>query len=416
MFRLSTTVALLLSLACSPGGGTVRRDGGPSQDASFDGGPGFDGGPRADIGPVRDSGPVPCSSAPGNDSDMDGFLFEDDCNDCSAQINAGAFDTPGNGIDEDCSGADATLAETECDGALPLRGSSADDAARAMGLCRFSPGGESWGVVSARFVRANGSGSPDVGGQVGLIPSLGAAGAQSGASMLALSSGIARAPNQEGYTSECDYFGLTPQSGGDEPYPPGFPVPSPACPGMRAGPVYNSVALELHIRVPTNALGFRFSSNFYTYEYPIYICDEYNDFFAVLAQEDGAPFANIVFDADGNAVSVNNSLLQACTPGTYGGKTFTCPLGRGLLSGTGFDGSAFCGSEDEFGFPYREDIGAATGWLRTTSAVTGGSLLTLRFAVWDSGDPDLDSLTLIDSFEWEVEDVVDEQPITEPLI
>ena len=36
--------------------------------------------------------------------------------------------------------------------------------------------------------------------------------------------------------------------------------------------------------------------------------------------------------------------------------------------------------------------------------VEGGSIITLRFTIWDAGDPVLDSLSLIDAFEWLLED------------
>ena len=118
----------------------------------------------------------------------------------------------------------------------------------------------------------------------------------------------------------------------------------------------------------------------------------------------------------GNAVSVNNSFLQACTPGTHGGKRFDCPLGRTLLGSTGFDGNAVCGDPSDYPLnPQNRPVGGATGWLQTTARATGGSVMTLRFAIWDSGDPDLDSTTLVDGFAWELEEIENERPETEPI-
>jgi hypothetical protein len=88
-------------------------------------------------------------------------------------------------------------------------------------------------------------------------------------------------------------------------------------------------------------------------------------------------------------VSVNNGLLEVCDPQTAGGKNFACKLGNSQLMGSGF------GADTGFGENH-----AATGWLETQSPVEGGSVFTLRFAIWDMGDPVLDSSVLIDNFQF----------------
>lgn len=365
--------------------------------------------PRVDGGPLPDSGPCTPGVAT-EDLDGDGWTPADgDCLDCSPQVNPGAFDDPTNDVDEDCDGTVATAIET-CDESVALASSDPRDAARSIGLCRFADGGaRGWGVLDARWTRADGTGSPASMLQQGNVTSFGAIAPRAGRSMLALSSGIARAAGQPGYTSQCDWFGDDPQGS----RPSGLDPESRACPGVRTGPVYDPIALEVRVRAPSNARGFRFSSNFFTYEYPDFICSEYNDFFVVLMEPRpaGSPDGNLVFDAEGNKVSVNNSLLRACSPGRHGGRSFACPLGTSSLSGTSFDGSAECGV-DPFGAS-SPDIGASTGWLATEVPVTGGAEITLRFAIWDSSDPDLDSLALIDGFEWLVEDpgIVATEPV-----
>ena len=373
-----------------------------------------------------DSGPSgSCVSSAGQDVDGDGFPNGVDCDDCNAGLNPGAYDEPGNGVDEDCSGADATTAA--CDTGLPLAPSAASQAAQAMGICATASD-SSWGLVSSRFVRVGGSGSPD-GSQTGILPTFGATAPVDGASMLALSSGVARAPGQSGYTSDCDLFGIDPSwPGSPESLPAGFTVPSsPSCPGVVSGGVYNSVALELVIKVPTNATGFSFRSNFVTYEYPNYICSQYNDYFVALMQTDAGGWENIVFDSLGNPVSVNNGLLAVCEAGDAGGTYYSCDQGRSALSGTGFDSTTNCGYAAGYedlgwgggwggwgGSSDNPEVGAGTGWLQTVSPVTPGSTLTLRFAIWDSGDSTLDSLVLIDGFQWEVEPVDDVE--TTPVV
>jgi hypothetical protein len=52
----------------------------------------------------------------GIDGDGDGFSSAADCNDANPAIHPGAVDTPENGIDEDCSGADALILDRDADG------------------------------------------------------------------------------------------------------------------------------------------------------------------------------------------------------------------------------------------------------------------------------------------------------------
>lgn len=345
-----------------------------------------------------------------DDEDGDGFtVAEGDCADDSVQINPGAYDVPDNTYDEDCDGSAATAAEAGCETGLAVDSSDALDAARALGLCqRTTESSRTWGVISARYVRADAGGELASPLMTGILPSLGATLPLSGAAMTALSSGVARAPDQMGYTDRCDPFLDEDELDAAGDFPMGFPKQSPACRGVESGDLYDSAALELEIRVPTNVRSLAFDTNFFTYEYPDYICSRYNDFFVALLSpapkdlDDG----NIVFDADGNLISVNNGLLQVCEPGRHGGRDFACPLGRDLLTGSGFDGSAACGTSDlgkggsDDGGGEEGTVGAATGWLHTTAPVAPGTVIKLRFAIWDSGDPVLDSTVLIDNFQW----------------
>jgi hypothetical protein len=52
----------------------------------------------------------------GDDGDLDGFTVPSDCNDANAAIHPGATETVDNGIDEDCSGADAENPDRDADG------------------------------------------------------------------------------------------------------------------------------------------------------------------------------------------------------------------------------------------------------------------------------------------------------------
>ena len=143
----------------------------------------------------------------------------------------------------------------------------------------------------------------------------------------------------------------------------------------------------MRIKTPADGLSFSYNLKFYTSEFPNYICSTFNDFFVAMMTPvpAGLPDGNISFDSMGNTISVNAGFLDVCTPQMAGMKNFPCPAGTAELSGTGYD------------------AGAATGWLVTTAPVEApGQEMTLRFAIWDSGDARLDSLILIDNLVFEL--------------
>jgi hypothetical protein len=320
------------------------------------------------------------------DSDGDGYPLKLDCNECDPNVNAGAFDVPGNGMDEDCNGTPDDE-PTDCDQGLPLDATDPFDGAKALGLCKKATDGKMWGVVEASWVRPDGTPQGQPLGH-GVLPSLGINAAQTGGSVLAISSGTARGPNDPGYKS-VGGFSKNYSSG----TPAGYPKESPACAGSGFGGfadgAHDGAALKVKIRVPSNAKSFKYQQNFFTYEFPNFICSDFNDFFVTIMDPKPAslPDGNIAFDQDGNPISVNNSLLQVCKPQVAGNKQFNCPLGDSTLMGTGF--------EDH----------AATGWLTTTAPVdtVRGKEITLMWTVWDQGDGILDSTALIDDFQWSVD-------------
>jgi hypothetical protein len=336
------------------------------------------------------------------DMDGDGWTpAQGDCNDCDPNVNPGAIDVWHAGGDggagfwgnEDC--ANMPGPPPTCDQGLAVDDNSPVNGAKAAEICTPLTDPKKWGLKSAKYVLPDGSPPPT--GQPaasnyplghGILSAFGPnVKVQAGQRMLGLSSGTARQPTDPGYQDVAGF---------DKMYtcgsPVGFPKESPACPGVTTGQPHDGVALEMDIVAPTNAKGFSFSFNFFTYEWPDWICSEFNDFFVALlmpfpmGQTDG----NISFDSMGNPVSVNNAFLEVCgPPGNYGGKNFTCALGDTALIGTGFG----------IDTTLDQDHGS-TYWLQTKAPVKPHEEFTLRWGVYDSGDGILDTTTLIDDFQW----------------
>lgn len=377
--RLLAVVPIALAAACA-----IGDSGGSPSPAPAPSLPSFD--------PDLDADPTKCREANGVDDDGDGYSeAEGDCDDCRRAINPGAYDYDGNKVDEDCSGV-ADDEPKECDVGAALDDPDARAAVNALGICKWAAADakgkdKTWGVVSAKYVKPDGTPLTEPLSH-GIMSTFGVNGPRAGKSFVALSSGSARAPDMPGYK---DILGF--RKGYTSGVPTGYPKESPACPGTVSGMAHDGAALELEIRVPTNVKSFRVDQNFFTVEFPGYVCSKYNDFY-VLDMEPKVPDypdGNVAFDAQGNPISVNNALLQVCERRTIDGREYTCPLGPASLQGTGFDTV----NDDYSPAPH-----AATGWLTTYAPVPPGQTIRLRFAIWDSSDGNLDSTVLVDRFEW----------------
>jgi hypothetical protein len=360
--------------------------------------------------PGRDA--ATCQNSYGFDLDGDGFsTLRGDCDDCDPMLGPAAYDFPGNGVDEDCKNGDAPLSDRLCDADLRADETDAEQAVRAFGLCGPTHGTASGyqGLLTASWQRLDASktglGDPR---QLWLPEHFGDIMPRQGDRLLVLSTGVARDVDDKAYTAECDHFGteLVANAWTDGVAPPaGFPRDSKACGKTSVSQdalAYDDVVLELSLRAPSNANALAFDSLFLTYEYPDYVCTQYNDFFVVLmdpAPKEADDDDNILFDADDDPVGVNSALLSVCEAAPHRpARAIACEQGPTLLKNTGYAaGEAKCAVPPAGA----KDIGgAATGWLHTEMPVRAGKVFKLRFVLWDSGDPLLDSTVLLDNFQF----------------
>lgn len=267
-----------------------------------------------------------------------------------------------------------------CDDALAIDDTDATSAAHAMGVCS--------GLVSAAWTMPDGS-APSASSFAlghGLLGGFGALTPREGTRMVAISTGTARGPTDPGFQSP---VGL--DKGYASTAPAGFPRDTAACGVPTSTSSFDGISLDLTLDVPAGANGFRFLVKYHSSEFPTYVCSAYDDQAVVLVSPapSGAVSGDVTIDATGTPLSVNSSFVDVCTcaggpPCSPGGRTYACSLGAGELSGTGFDPST----------------SAATPWLEVRVPATAGSRVTVRIALWDSGDGLLDSTALVDGFRW----------------
>jgi hypothetical protein len=386
-----------------------------------------------------------CNGEIDEDHDLDGDGWTrcmGDCCDSVADgctephlVNPGAFDVPGNDLDDDCDGV-VDNAVLLCDDGLASNSGDPMDFARAMDLCQTASENaplpeRRWGVISAEFFRADGTGAPAVDARAirprfgtGTLP-------QHGSSLAMLSTGNAAGVGDVNPS----YHAF--QTGRRHNLTSGFPADwlalnggvlpnAPGCPRASGTDANDPIMLKLRIRVPTNARSFSVNTNFFSAEYPEFVCSAFNDFFVALLDSSyaGTP-ANpadknlAVYEAPGGElypVGVNlafgdTGLFRECLNGPTGctrnavaGSTTMCTSTDGLV-GTGMDVEnpptihpSIKGWCDESNL-----AGGGTGWLTTRGNVVPGEIIELRFVIWDTVDGYYDSVVLLDNFQWSLE-------------
>ncbi len=302
-----------------------------------------------------------------------------------------------------------------CDSALAVDDSDPASFAKAIGICT-NASSDGFGLVSASYSKAFGSSAAPHAGQWGFLPKFGSVIVpKEGSTLAVLSSGYAREfddpqGTNQGMNSDFVASAGAPLDGTGYPTgkaPPGFPKAAQGC--AQDNRVNDMIDVKLVLKAPPDASGFQFDFDFYTSEWPNYVCSDFNDaFVAYLTSQ--ALTDNISFDANNNPVAVNIDFFDRCTPGVPLGCLRTngpnpdpplsssmCGAGTAELAGTGFGDT----------YPTQCDtgnatatLGGATGWLTTQAAISPGEQFTLELMIWDAGDGLLDSSVLIDHFQW----------------
>ncbi|MEO8549322.1 MAG: MopE-related protein [Kofleriaceae bacterium] len=333
----------------------------------------------------------------------------------------GNFEVLNNGIDDDCDG-NIDNAES-CDTGIQSDTADPMNLAKAIDLCKTTTMADTshWGLITAALSYANGSGTPSplshaVRPHYGtnVLP-------KAGSALLELSTGPGAAVGDV----FPDYVALqtAPGNGGSSPFPSDFLAAnaghlpnSPGCPEPNGNTANDPVMLALLVRVPVNAKSFTLQANFFSAEFPEWVCSPYDDYFVVLLDSTymGATpnpaDKNIAFYQAMNSqtkypVGVNlaygnTGLFQQCVSGatgcsSSGGQqgTITCPSMLDLV-GTGLD------TPDPGRCDASSVQGGGTGWLTTTGNVVGGEIMLLRVAIWNTSDESFQSLVVLDNFQW----------------
>jgi hypothetical protein len=313
-----------------------------------------------------------------------------------------------------------------CDMGLAVDDANAASFAKALGICT-TVSGAGYGLVSATYSNAYGSTTAPHAGQWGLLPGFGSVIIpREGSSIGVLSSGYARqyddaqgtllnTMNDPFYNvgADSDFVNSSPDGpldGMNYPTgtaPPGFPQAAQGC--QQDNLVNDMIDVKLVLKAPPNATGFQFDFDFYSSEWPNFVCSNYNDAFVAYVTSNETT-GNVSFDSNKDPIAVNAAFFDRCTSGAplgcgnsqgMGAPTepvSTCGGGTSELSGTGFGDMAttICGTSQDVS----ATLGGATGWLTTSAPIKGGEQFTIDFMIWDAGDGLLDSSVLLDHFVW----------------
>jgi hypothetical protein len=358
------------------------------------GGKGDTGGGAGGTGTGGNGGPACNQNDPNTDGDGDGFTpAQGDCNDCDPSMNPGAIEIGANGKDDDCNGM-VDDNNPACD-AASAGSKDPNEFAHSMEIC------------DARFFKGATMAGPSDTQARNVLASFGILKPKAGANFAFLSSGVAVDEAGSGY--------VNPQQGTDLGNTGTNPLPNlmgaDSCGQADQTNVHDYSELVLKLHSPSNVQSFSFQFQFFSGEYPNYVCTQFNDeFLAIVQSSKTYPTAtNISYDAQQHPITVNSGFFIVCQNDTSKPQTQHCMFPPSQNDKTGYETT---GGPSIPGLPGGIP-GGSTGWLSTTAPIGPNEDVTLRFVIFDEGDGVLDSAVLLDNFQWGASTVMG--PSTGPI-
>jgi hypothetical protein len=145
---------------------------------------------------------------------------------------------------------------------------------------------------------------------------------------------------------------------------------------------YDYAEMRFTTTVPAGTYGFTYDLAMFSTEYPVFYQTSYNDMYIAWLESEQWT-GNVSFDDMGNPISLNAGFLDykdASNP-------YDCPA---PCQAPELQGTAMVGH-------------AGTRWLTTTAGVTPGEQIQVVFAVFDLSDSILDTVVILDNFQWACE-------------
>jgi hypothetical protein len=145
---------------------------------------------------------------------------------------------------------------------------------------------------------------------------------------------------------------------------------------------YDYAEMRMTATVPVGTYGLTYDFAMFSTEYPVYYQSQYNDMYIAWLESE-LWTGNVSFDDMGHPISLNAGFLDYKDAPNM----FDCPAPCEApeLQGTAMEGHA------------------GTRWLTTTAGVTPGEEIELVLGVFDLSDSVLDTVILLDNFQWACE-------------